>query len=530
MNRQRMALSLTRWGVVLVTGAILLVVNLLASGWFLRLDLTEDKEFTTSSSTRQLLEEMDDNLLVRGYFTRDLPPPYNRLQERVQDLLQEYRSLSDGKVNYEFVDPAEMGESAESQMMLQGIPQVQVTDVSSDQVQVKAGFMGIAVLFEDRREVIPVVQGTQGLEFLLTGKIRKLTGSGRGRIGMLTGFGAFDPDESLGRIADVVREQYDLVGIDLAGGGIPSDVAAVLVGAPKEPLSDQALAELDRYLGSGGSVGVFASRADVNLQNQFSQPIEDPFRGTLSSWGLALGDALVVDGKNMRITVAQRRGIFTMQNMVDYPFIPVVGDLDPNHPVVGGLEGIFLPFVSTVRSHDVEGVTHSVLARTSRNSWQLSPPYNVDPFQRMDALIVPGRAIRGPHPVVVAAEGVFPSHWAGRVVTGADGSETTIEPPLAAPGRLLVVGSGMLLDEQYLMNGENMPFLMNAIDWLAGDESLIALRSRGVTERPLREISDGTRALVKFCNMLLGPLLLVAVGLIFWRSRRARRARLGETS
>ncbi len=526
----RIKVRATQWSMVLVAAAILVVVNLLASGTALRLDMTEDKIYTPSDSTRTLLTELDDDILIRGYFTPNLPPPYNRVERQLVDLLDEYRSLSGGKLRYEIIDPGadlKEGESAETVMAMQGIPMVQVTEVASDQVQVKNGFMALVVMFEDQQEVIPVVQSTAGLEFLLTSKIRKVTDSGRKVVGVLEGYDAPVRDKEMARVMGAVAEQYDIQGVDLEAGDLPSNLDLLLVIGPTLPLSDWALSRIDRYLAQGGSVGIFASGVKADLTNVVAYDLPPLFGKLPQAQGWKIGRDLVADPQNMRITVAQQRGMFTLQNLVDYPFFPLVRELNDEQVMVSGLEQVYLPFVSTVTATAPEGVNYTVLAKSTARSWQLSGSYAISPLVKMEPHIL-ARNANGPQPLIVAGEGTFPSAYEGDSVlppNDAPAETVTIDNP--APGRLLLVGSGQLFSDQYLLNGESVPFLLNAIDWLARDEVLIGLRSRGVTDRPLEELSDLGRQLTKLVNLLGGAVLLIGFGLIRWRLRRAKRLRLG---
>lgn len=529
MAGRRLAIRSAHWGLLGTTAAILVFLNLLGMRWFVRADLTQDHIFTPSQSTRTLLKSLDDNVLIRAYFTRDLPPPYNRTEQGLKDLLDEYRSLSGGKVRYAFIDPASPEGGGEQQMAVMGIPMVQVTDVSSDKLEVKNGFMGVAVLYGDKSEVIPVVQNTQGLEYLLTSKIRKITGKGRGKVGIVQGFGSPAVGGEMGQVAQVVREQYELTPVDLEQGeDLPPGLAALVVVAPTRPLSDWALSRIAGFLAQGGGVAVFASGAQADLPTQSAHDIEDPFGGLLADWGVSIDHDLVGDPHNVRITVAQRRGIFTFQNMVDYPYIPLVDDLSKANPVVRDLESVFLPFVSTVKDRAPAGITFTDLAETSAQSWKATSPYDVRALVPNTERRVPHRA-GGPYTVAVAAEGTFPDRYAGKTVDrpGAeDGKPVAVPEPKAAPGRLVVVGTGEFMRETYLMNGENMPFVMNGIDWLARDEGLIGLRSRGVTDRPLKTVSDTTREGIKTANILGGAVFLVLIGLVRWKLRQGRRRRL----
>lgn len=414
-----------------------------------------------------------------------------------------------------------------------GIPMVQVTDVSSDKLQVRNGFMGLAVLFADQTEVIPVIQDTQGLEYLLTSKIRKVTGTGRGKVGIVRGFGSPSVSGDMAQMTQVIREQYELDEVDLEQGEeLPPDMDVVLVVDPTVPLSEWALSQLDGFLAGGGGLAVLAGGTDADLQGQTAVDLPDRFGGLLEDEGVPLGNDLVGDTRNIRITVAQRRGMFSFQNLVDFPYIPLMSDLSPDNPAVADLESVFLPFVSTVGVAPVEGIHYTELVKSSPESWRGRAPYDVRALIPEGERRIQARA-GGPYTVAVAAEGMFASRYAGRSVTRPrpDGEATVeVAAPEPAPGRLLVVGSGDFMLDAYLMNGENVPFLMNGIDWLARDEALIALRSRGATDRPLEPVSDPTREAIKAADLLGGAALLVLVGLVRWRLRRGRRRRLEAMS
>ncbi len=526
LMRTRTAMGLTRWGALGATVAILVLINLLGANWFVRLDLTADKEFTPSQGTRDLLAELDDTLLVRGYFTANLPPPYNRAQQAFKDLLDEYKSLSGGKLRYEFVDPADLGPDGEQQMAAIGIPMVQVTDVSSDKMQVINGFMGAAILWEDKREILPLIQGAQGLEFMLTSRIRKITGTGRTVVGLMQGFGAPDATEEMARTIPTLAEQYEIRQINLEEGEpIGSDVDVLLIVSPTEPLSDWALAQVDGFLAGGGGVGLFAGGVAANLGIQSAADLPPLFGDLPDAWGIEVARDLVADRRNVRISVAQRRGMFTLQNLVDYPFIPSLTALSEAQPVVAELESVFLPFVSSVRMTPVEGIEQTVLVESSPVSWRVTEPYDISPLRAFDASLLTPSA-RGPHTLALSAQGTFPNVYAGREVSGPADETETVAAVTAAPGRLIVVGSGEWLRDEYLMGGENLPFIFNAVDWLAKDEGLIALRSRGVTDRPLKQVSPAAKQIIKVANVLAGAVLLIVIGLIRWKLRQARRRKL----
>jgi gliding motility-associatede transport system auxiliary component len=94
-----------------------------------------------------------------------------------------------------------------------------------------------------------------------------------------------------------------------------------------------------------------------------------------------------------------------------------------------------------------------------------------------------------------------------------------------ARGRVIVVGNADFVGDQFAQNApENLSFALNAIDWLAQDESLIAIRSKDPRPPALAFTSAGTQETVKLANMIGVPaLIVVGGGLRLTRRRRKSR-------
>ena len=172
---------------VLVVFGILVLVNIISIRLFGRLDLTSNRQFSLSEASRELMQNLDDRVTVKAYFTEDLPAPYNNNRRLVLDQLNEYKAYAGGNLQFDFVDPAE--EKTEQEAVQQGIAPVQVQVVKEDKFEVKRAFMGMVFLYEDRREVIPVLQNTANLEYEISSTIRRLTVRERKTIGFLSGHG-----------------------------------------------------------------------------------------------------------------------------------------------------------------------------------------------------------------------------------------------------------------------------------------------------------------------------------------------------
>ena len=158
--------------ILIVTG-ILIAVNVIAQRFFFRLDLTEDRRYSIAPATRAVLEGMDDVVNIDTYFSRNLPPYLINLRRQVEDTLDEYRAYSGGMLHVEFKEPGGDPFTLEKLRTL-GIPQVQLEILEKDQFRMTNVYLGIALLYGGRKEVIPVVQDTSRLEYELTGALVRL--------------------------------------------------------------------------------------------------------------------------------------------------------------------------------------------------------------------------------------------------------------------------------------------------------------------------------------------------------------------
>ena len=183
--------------------------------WFGRIDCTRNGLFTLSDASKQLMQSLDDKVTVKAYFTEDLPAPYNNNRRVLLDQLNEYRAYARGNLQFEFIDPS--GEKAEQEAQQQGIAPVQVQVVKEDKFEVKRAYMGMVFLYEDRKEVLPVIQNTGNLEYEISRNRQATHHTHQKKIGFLTGHG--EPAlQELGKVQEQLRRQYEMMPVDVSRG------------------------------------------------------------------------------------------------------------------------------------------------------------------------------------------------------------------------------------------------------------------------------------------------------------------------
>lgn len=509
---------------LLVVGLILVVVNVIGLEVFARLDLTDDKVYSLSTASQDLVEGLDDPLTVTAWFTDNLPAPYSGNRRFLKDKLDDYASYGGGNFQYRFVDPAS-SEELRRQAQQAGIPPVQIQVIESDNVQVKNAWMGLQLEYGGEREVLPIIEDLSTLEYDMTSAVRRLVRDARPRIGFTTGHGEI-PLGSMQQLAEELRRNYEVETVALGDSALldtalpesaTADLPEVLVMvAPSDTLSPRALENLNRHVMKGGRVAFFLNQVDADLQAGQAQARTTGLEETLARWGLALRPNLVMDEQSSTVRVQQRQGMFNLQRQIIYPFFPIVTNVDDDHMMVRRLQDVALFYASTIDTTVAvpEGVHREIIMSSTPRSQTQQDFFFIRPAEEQR------RFEGGPYPLAATYTGAFPSAFPG-AASGA--SESSLEAPAAVSPetRMLLVGDGDFLDESMVgVIPQNITFALNAIDWLSQDDALLSIRSKDMAPRRLRDVPRGARPFIKYANMLGPVLIVVTVGLVRWRRRR----------
>lgn len=508
---------------------VIVLVNVVALRWFARIDLTAERLYTLSDASRNLVASLDDKFLVKAYFSTDLPAPYNNHRRYLQDQLDEYRAYAGGNFHYEFVDP-KSSEEAEQEAQRYGIPPVQVQVMKEDKFQVENAYMGLVFLHGDKQERIPVIRSVSNLEYEISSAVKKLTAKELRKVGFLSGQG--EPDlEQFRRLQELLTKQYQVTRVDLAGGrAVPADIAVLVIAAPTRPFASWEKFLVDQYLMKGGRVAFFLNRVDINLQGQIGRPLDTGLDDLLAGYGVRLNADLVRDRSCAYVTVSQQAGFMVIQNQIPFYYLPRASNFDETNPLVKGLNSVVLYFASSIDTSlaRAKGLNARVLLTSSSESGRQENVFTVDPMSPVTPEMFAEKGI----PLVATVEGSFVSAFASRPVE----VDSTVTVPLDTAGRVLasrtlakiaLIGDGDFLQDQYSGgNPDNFALAGNLVDWLADDIGLAQIRARNSTDRPLEEISDDSRKILKGINLALPPLVVVLVGIVRWRWRVAARKRM----
>lgn len=543
----------------------LIVVNLLASTYYLRLDLTQEKRFTLADVTQKYLSELDSMVFVRLYLDGELNPGFTRLQRSTNELLDEMKAYTRTTLMKMTLDPHKMEkedfeEFSEtlSDYNYAGVP---VFETKEDGQKTRTVVYPYAMVQVGERytyvnllENIPGLSGEENLnrsienlEYKLIDAIHRLTMTEKPRVAFLEGHGELEEIDVVD-VADALSAHF---AVDR--GAINGDMSildpykVVIVAKPTEKFSEPDKYVLDQYLMRGGRVMWLVDAVSMTLDTLRTQAqtiglygdynIEDQ----LFVYGFRVNPVVIEDMSCARIPVSvapdgQKSQIVPMP----WRFSPLFS-ANMRNPITRNInlvKGDFASSIDTV-GQDLE-IKRTPLLRSSAYTREHRTPVMATLMTIHDKPLQ--QDFNKSHlPVAMLAEGTFKSAFSHRQIPSAVRNAQK-HPRMESSDKtsMIVVGDGDIIrnDVRFRNTGEpqivplgydeisrqtfgNKDFIVNAIQYLADNDGLMDLRNRTFTLRLLDKvrISEGTTHL-KVIAIGVPIIFVVIIGLLIYFLRK----------
>jgi gliding-associated putative ABC transporter substrate-binding component GldG len=479
--------------------AIIVVVNILSGHFYFRLDLTEENQYTLSKATKDILNDLDEPITVKAYFSKDLPPQLIKNKNDFREMLVEYGRLSGQMLVYEFVSPNE-DEELEMEAMQNGIQPVMINVREKDQMKQQRAYMGAVLSFGEQKETIPVVQPGLAMEYTLSTSIKKLSATDKPAIGLLQGNG----EPGLNELIQVSQEMsvlYRLESIRITDSTfIPPYINTLAIVRPTDTIPPMVFNRLDEFLGRGGRLFIAMNRVSGDLQNGFGSAVYTGLESWLRGKGLVVNENFLVDANCVNATMQQQIGNAIQISSIAIPHIPRINNF-ADHAVTSGLEEVIFQYTSSMDFMGDSAVTYTPLLFSSDQSGTQPAPQYFNYSRRWSQADFPlQKLVLG-----AALEGNFRGGAFSKMVVLSDGD--------------FAINAG----GQQQVNPDNVSLMVNSIDWLSDDTGLIGLRTKGVSSRPIKQMEDGTRGFLKWFNFLLPIVLVLIYGFIRFQYRKNQR-------
>lgn len=534
----------------------LVVLNLLASYFPLRWDMTEDKRYTLSDASKNLMQTLDRDVSVEVYLSGDLPPGFKRLENAAKETLEELRSLSDGKLSYQFIDPSsatseEQRQKQYGELVDKGLIPTNVFDNEDGKRTEKIVFPGAFIRSDTLGIPIQLLKGNskdgpqeqlnqsyEGVEFELVSAIRQLAQPERKKVGLLVSHTKISPS----RLSDLIatlQEYYDVF-LDVNNPNSYDGLDALLILKPDVPFSDEEKYKLDQYIVNGGKGLFFVDGAkvdSVSLEGTFAQPLDLNLSDLFFGWGVRVNANLVKDLNSALIPLnVGTTGDQPKIEPLPWRFFPLLNNFG-NHPISRNIDAVYSRFLSTID-------TVSGSSELKKTPLLMTSPYTK--LLNAPVLVAYNEARQQPDPqeyrggvklAAILLEGKFNSLFQNRIFPSDPRSASFV--PSGQGGKVLICSDGdVVVNEMDYKRNVPLPlgydrvsknifgnkdFILHAVDYLTDENGLINARNKQVSIRQLDKVRvQEERLQWKLINLLVpvATVLLFGAGRFFWRQKR----------
>jgi gliding-associated putative ABC transporter substrate-binding component GldG len=531
----------------LVNGLFLvIVINLFASLFFFRIDLTEEKRHSIKPVTKKMLEKLEDVVYVEVYLEGDLNSEFKRLRNAIRETLEEFSIYSGGKVQYKFTNPMQaLSQKAQSEFLrelaskgVQVLPVIETKDGERVEKMVVPGAVvsydgnekGVMLFRQNiaERSQEVVNQSIEGLEYELASTIFKLNSTARKRVTFLTGHGELDT-VSTASLRAALMEQYDVAQSNITeADSILGDV--VIIARPVKAFSETDKFKLDQYIMRGGNVLMFidqmhASMDSASLENNYAFPYETGLMDQLFRYGVRVNPDLIQDRFSASYpVVVSDVGDQPQIMQMEWPFFPLVYQ-HADHPISRNVDAALTRFISSIDSVRADGVKKTALFFSSQYSRKLSTPVKVS-VNDLRTNVKTETFNEGPIPVAWLLEGNFTSLYKNRFLPEGVSKEGFLQNGNA---KMIVVGDGdFVRNDVNPRNGmaqqlgmdpisgrvfANELIVMNMVAYITDQDGLITARNKEVLIRPLdKEKIRNEKTTWQMINIGLPLIIIVLFG------------------
>ncbi|PIS20689.1 hypothetical protein COT52_02505 [candidate division WWE3 bacterium CG08_land_8_20_14_0_20_43_13] len=473
------------WLTAIALTAIAILINMVGAQIPGRLDLTVNKIYTLSNTTKRILQNLPDVVNITFYQSQQLPDQIAPLVRDTTDTLLDYKKAAHGKINIKIVHP-DQDPALENEAIGQGITALQFNVVSQQEYQIKKGYLGISVNYLDSQEPIPSIQTTDDLEYQLTSLISQLTKKEKPLVIFLSGHGEKTTFSELAEFKNELSKQYTVEEkqLDESDPQIPEGTKALILAGPTEEINQKEQEVIIDYVKKGGALLALVDTVIASPQTMSAYANSNGGKEIPEALGITINPNLVYDlASNESVNLGG-----PLPLLVRYPMWLRAFAYESFK-----IDYVTLPWPSSVKAsnNDLETIT---LLTTSQYAGQQTQNYNISPNQQWSEQNL----------------GLL------NLALGAQVDQ----------GRLAVVGDSDFLTQDFVGNAPaNLAFGLKMVGWLTRNSlDLAEIKHTSRLNSPLIISSKNQTALLQYGNMIGISAVVLILG-ISWITTRERRVR-----
>lgn len=537
----------------------LIAINIIGNYFFKRFDLTEDKRYTLSQTSLDIIKSVDSPLIIDVFLEGNFPPEFKRLQDETKQLLEEF-SAYNSNIIFEFANPIENEEervAVMKQFYERGLQPLNITVENKGKQSQEVVFPWAIASYGDKSTKVSllknlmgasteqkVISSVQHLEFAFAEAINKISKDKQKKIAVLKGNGELE-DKYIADFLKTVKESYYIgpFTLDSVAKQPTQSLEAlkkydlVVIAKPTEVFTEEEKQVLDQYIISGGKTLWLVDAVKADMEEMFNESgtilahqsdlgLNDMF----FKYGFRIHPLLIKDERATPIKLATgEQGSDTEFQQYFWKFAPFIYP-ETQNPIVKNLEGIKFEFTSPIELLNNK-VKKTVLLTSSEYSRPIGTPTEVSLASVTEETTPEEYQGKGLLPVAVLFEGKFSSMYTNRILPFKDNSYVAE----GNASKMIVVSDGDIIKNQLDQNGPlelgfdkwtnnlygNKEFLMNCVNYLLDDTGLINIRSKDVNLPLLnKERVYQNYTMAQVLTIGLPMLILIVFGFLFTYLRK----------
>ena len=500
----------------------MILVNVIAIRFPFQIDFTEAKLYTLSEGSRSLLSKIEEPIHLKFYFSRSvegLPILFKSYADRVEELLSQYKKLSNGKLSIEIIDPKPDTQEEESAIRY---------GIAGQPLQSGGTlFFGLLAIQADQEETIPFFDAGREafLEYDISQVLYRVQQMRLPKIGIISSLDIIGsgPDLTglgMGEMPDWVfiqelRKNFEIEKIDVDQNLIPEDIDVLAIIHPQD-LSDPLLYAIDQFLLEGKAVFMaldpssYLQRNQASPQSMMAGPkpnISSDLPRLLDKWGIDYDPLKVVGDLTYAASVSSTQG----GSPVRFPVWLEVNTFNKNPPPTADLNTMVLPEVGSFSLKKGSQLELTSLIESSGNNSLL--PASLLMFSDIAQVTRQIKPTNEPLTIAGIIQGAFPTAFPegkpeeeegedeGESLMGEKSATKSLEKSVTTSTLVLIADTDFLVDDFSVRKinflglsgiqplNDNLAFIHNIIEFLTGSEDLILLRSKGTAVRPFEKVN-----------------------------------------
>jgi len=464
--------------------AAIIIANLILSFYpILRIDLTKDKIHSISAASQGIVKGLDDLVRIKVFMTKDLPPEIKPIATDLKTILDGLVRINRNKLQVEYFDPNK-DEKAKSEAEKLGIRALQFSSIKSDKFEVQNGYFGLALIYGDKQEILPVAGDVGNLEYFVVSGIKKLTAKKIPAVAVAEE--QVTPGSSeIQLLSKYLERDYQISEAVLDGESkLPEAETLLIVGRSKK-IDDKGINKIKEWIKQ--KKGLIALIDKVNVDNSMAAKLNENtgLEDIFKQYGIEIEPKLVMDQSSGFASFRSQSGAFLTQ----YVYWPQIRPENINNslPAMSGISSLMLAWASPMK---LSGEAKAMFSSSERSVTDDSLT-DLSPTTKRST-----------------------DQVAGKQVIGAINSQEA---------KLAVIADADFIKDQFVSNNQqNLAVVLNLVDYFSQDSSLLTIRSKNLRNNPLIPLSEGMKTAVKAINLGL-PIIILVITVAISNLLRKRR-------